>query len=250
MFRYLLAGCLALVCAPCWAEPIAGTYSRLELSGENGTAGTFVIESPAFVNYLMANDLADVTIHGGQFGEVELFGQSLAFDGGTSIGDELPIFAWEGTEIDFHVADITPESIEAIERMNGTGEGRFIRVRMRLASGDLLNARLARPVDGARPSWNVLYAADSMTDAGLDGMIGIAELNAVRNTFGSDHYSGDLDLDGEVDIQDLNLVRNHFGSAYFPVLGNASAVPEPSSLSIVGLLASVGLWGWRKRHAR
>lgn len=234
---------LCLVCAPAFAETITGTYGTLYLDG-----GTYTVDEPAHINWLRAANNADVTVNGGTIGQFELFTQTISIHGGSTIGAGAKFFAWEGTEINLHVLDITPESLEAIARLMAY-EGRFGSVNMRLASGERMALGLGTPVDGARPRWNVIYAGDSMMDVGLDGMIGIGELNNVRNTFGSADAAGDFDLDGEVDIMDLNLVRNHFGSAYFPDRAGSSAVPEPSSLAIAGVLVSAVLWRWRKRHA-
>ena len=69
----------------------------------------------------------------------------------------------------------------------------------------------------------------------LDGEIGIADLNFVRNNFGSagGWAIGDNDGSGDVGVTDLNFVRNEFG---FKAAG--SPVPEPSSFVLaVGLIA-------------
>lgn len=220
------------------AETITGTYSQLFLEGDNGAAPPFVIEAPAQIGQLTILDGASVTLTGGSVGGIELYGTSLAMHGGRLAHPSVRplLFAWDNTDVSFYVRDITPASLASLDAMHSGA--RFGEVRLRLASGDLVYARIGRSIDGAWPAWNVFYAGDSLLDAGLDGQIGIAELNAVRNTFGSDAAAGDFDLDGEVGINDLNLVRNHFGAAYFSS-GEVAAVPEPSALlmGLVGLVA-------------
>jgi len=60
-------------------------------------------------------------------------------------------------------------------------------------------------------------------DVNGDGLVGLADLNAVRNNFGA-YGEGDANQDGLIDIEDLNLVRNYFGDSQL-----AAAAPEPSS---------------------
>lgn len=246
--RGLLCGVFcSLLSAPSLvqAETITGTYGTLYLDG-----GTYTIEEPANISWLRPANNADVTINGGTIGRIELFTQKLSFYGVTPAnGSSISTFAWEGTEIDLHVLDITPEGLESLDRLMAY-EGRSGGAKVRLASGQQVHLGFGTPVDGGRPRWNVIYAGDSMMDVGLDGMMGIGELNNVRNTFGSADAVGDLTLDGEVNIHDLNLVRNHFGSAYFPDRAGSAVVPEPSSLAIAGVFAVACLWGWCKRHVR
>ncbi len=62
----------------------------------------------------------------------------------------------------------------------------------------------------------------------FDGRVGINELNAVRNNFGtigSRGMAGDLyPFDGRVDIRDLNLARNNFGARV------SANTPEPATI--------------------
>lgn len=243
MFSRVLSLALCLVCAPAFAETITGQYNKLVLDGDDGP---FLIDDPAAIGQLVIFNSAHVAIDGGTFSSIELAGTSLDIRGGRLRAFDQSLFAWDGTTIDLHVVDITPESLVAIDRLMA-GSGRFGSVRMRLASGDLFAPKLGTPIDGSRPRWNVIYAGESMMDIGIDGMIGIDELNAVRNTFGSDAAAGDFDLSGEVGVGDLNLVRNHFGSSYFPVRNDASAVPEPSTLVLLSISAVLLL---QIRHRR
>ncbi|MDZ4779578.1 MAG: beta-propeller fold lactonase family protein [Planctomycetia bacterium] len=58
-------------------------------------------------------------------------------------------------------------------------------------------------------------------DTDGDDQVTIADLNNVRNSFGTPGGPGDADGDGDVDIADLNAVRNNFGS------GGSPAAPAP-----------------------
>jgi hypothetical protein len=66
-------------------------------------------------------------------------------------------------------------------------------------------------------------------DTNADGKVDLVDLNNVRNNFGGT-TGGDTNNDGIVDLTDLNNVRNNFGAT-----AGANAVPEPSSLVLVGL---------------
>lgn len=57
---------------------------------------------------------------------------------------------------------------------------------------------------------NRKYEAAMDDDEPPVGHVGIIDMNAVRNDFGS-RGSGDVNYSGNIDITDLNLVRNHFG---------------------------------------
>lgn len=77
-------------------------------------------------------------------------------------------------------------------------------------------------------------------DADADGIVGLDDLNVVRNHFGAvgaPGLSGDaIPYDGVVDLSDLNAVRNHFGEG-------ARAVPEPGTLALViwGVIGSIAV---------
>jgi len=77
-------------------------------------------------------------------------------------------------------------------------------------------------------------------DTNGDGEVNIVDLNNVRNNF-SGTGLGDTDGDNDVDITDLNNVRNNFGAGQ----AGANAVPEPSSMVLVGL-GLVGLLAARR----
>lgn len=78
-----------------------------------------------------------------------------------------------------------------------------------------------------------------------NGVVDLADLNAVRNYFGTSGSSvGDtLPFDGVVDLSDLNRVRNQFGQVQM------QPVPEPSS-AVLMVLALVGFAGIPFAHRR
>jgi hypothetical protein len=85
-------------------------------------------------------------------------------------------------------------------------------------------------------------------DTDGDGVVGVGDLNNVRNNFGSSGL-GDTDGDGRVQLSDLNHVRNNFGAAaVMPTSASRMfAAPEPGGLLLAGL-GSAGIFcffGWR-----
>ncbi|MDZ4779428.1 MAG: endonuclease/exonuclease/phosphatase family protein [Planctomycetia bacterium] len=68
-------------------------------------------------------------------------------------------------------------------------------------------------------------------DANGDCRVTVADLNAVRNSFGASGIglTGDVDWDGRINIADLNAVRNNFGEA------GPLAVPEPAAWVLMAL---------------
>lgn len=87
--------------------------------------------------------------------------------------------------------------------------------------------------------------AEVAGDTNSDGVVGLDDLNNVRNDFGATGIavSGDtFPRDGIVNLDDLNRVRNHFGE------GNSQAVPEPSALLLAtaALLWGMPYHGWRR----
>jgi hypothetical protein len=71
---------------------------------------------------------------------------------------------------------------------------------------------------------------DVAGDANGDGIVNLADLNAVRNNFGASgaNVSGDTNGDGLVNLNDLNAVRNNFGAVAGS--GTQQDSPTPGSL--------------------
>ena len=89
-------------------------------------------------------------------------------------------------------------------------------------------------------------------DTGLDGVVGLGDLNDVENNFGGATSTGDTNADGIVGLADLNNVENNFGGSISytpPPAGVAlgSLVPEPASMLALG---AMGLMALRRRNAR
>lgn len=230
------------------AAAVCGTTVINDVRGPtvlDGALGPYLIEAPASLGKLTIFNAAEVRIVGGSVGAIELYGDSLEIFGGTLRGN---LFAWDGTTIDLYVRDITPESLADIARLSHEGGGRFGAVAARLASGEIWQGGIGIAIDGRKPVWNVLHVGDSWLDAGGDGLLGLDELNAVRNTFGGDAAAGDFTLDGAVGINDLNVIRNHFGTAYFPAR-RAAAVPEADAGEMVCFLISGAMLGMLAQHA-
>jgi hypothetical protein len=88
---------------------------------------------------------------------------------------------------------------------------------------------------------NALPVTPFPGDDNLDGVVDLADLNAVRNAFGmtdGDH-AGDVNDDGRIDLSDLNAVRNHFGGNH-PALN--AAEPNGAALLLWGVLAGAVLF--------
>lgn len=83
-------------------------------------------------------------------------------------------------------------------------------------------------------------------DTNNDGVVDLVDLNNVLNNFGaSGSNPGDDNSDGVVDLVDLNAVLNNFGTSY--AASALAVVPEPASLSLIGLGAAA-LVGRRRRR--
>jgi hypothetical protein len=116
-----------------------------------------------------------------------------------------------------------------------------------LAVGDLRvgHTKLDFPVQDqqnvSRIDWTLTTSLDVPSgDTNRDGVVDLADLNAVRNMFGvhgpSDMSGDTAPYDAVVDLNDLNRVRNDFGMSSNPI-------PEPSTLTValLGMLALAGI---------
>lgn len=90
-----------------------------------------------------------------------------------------------------------------------------------------------------RADWNIrLFCQAGVMRGEMCGIpprvVGIDDLNAVRNAFGViGEVPGDVSYDGVVSIDDLNVVRNHFGESSTRLWSAQRAVPEPSTLLLL-----------------
>jgi hypothetical protein len=98
-------------------------------------------------------------------------------------------------------------------------------------------------------AFNVIPAAAPVHNPGdtnNDGVVDLTDLNNVLNNFGSTGANpGDDTGDGVVDLTDLNNVLNNFGTTY--AASALNVVPEPASLSLLGLGAAAFLTRRRSR---
>jgi hypothetical protein len=82
-------------------------------------------------------------------------------------------------------------------------------------------------------------------DVNLDGKIDSSDYVIIRKSFGisgAKYTQGDVDLDGDVDAADLSDWQGRFGFVRQPLQsggGAGSAVPEPSSVLLLSVLAAI-----------
>lgn len=96
--------------------------------------------------------------------------------------------------------------------------------------------------DGSRgstePEHVIVLTPRLAGDLNLDGVVSSADLDVVRANWGTQVTPGSLEEgdgsgDGEVNSQDLDLVRSTWGQGF-----TAAAVPEPSAVLLLGVLAT------------
>ena len=83
-------------------------------------------------------------------------------------------------------------------------------------------------------------------DANLDGKVDINDLTIVLAHYGQTGTTwaqGEFTGDGTVDINDLTIVLAHYGQTAGASVGGMAAVPEPSTLALIGV-AAIGLFGF------
>ncbi|MGD9645602.1 MAG: PEP-CTERM sorting domain-containing protein [Pirellulales bacterium] len=100
-------------------------------------------------------------------------------------------------------------------------------------------------------------------DANLDGSVSIGDFGVLQANYGkavntlttglTGWTSGDFNGDGSISIGDFGLLQANYGtSSPLPLVAGITAVPEPSSIVLLGLGALTGLLvlGRRHRHSQ
>ena len=93
-------------------------------------------------------------------------------------------------------------------------------------------------------------------DANGDGRVDVNDLTIVLSNFGKttgmSWGTGDFNGDGKTDINDLTIVLSGYGQSLGSSVAGPAAVPEPSTLALLGVAAAglLGLGGrrWRARR--
>lgn len=113
---------------------------------------------------------------------------------------------WYGFDYDAQVATATWTF--------GAMDADQLTIRLSDAVRDLARTRLDGDSDGQ--AGGAFQAVIDLLPGDIDrnGAVDLADLNAVRNGFGTDGVglTGDVNADGRIDLNDLNVVRNHFGA--------------------------------------
>jgi hypothetical protein len=89
-------------------------------------------------------------------------------------------------------------------------------------------------------SSSVLVRYTASGDANLDGTVDTVDFNLLAASFsqsGKRWFNGDFDYSGTVDTVDFNLLASNF-SFSVPASSLGALVPEPASLSLLGLAAA------------
>jgi hypothetical protein len=80
-------------------------------------------------------------------------------------------------------------------------------------------------------------------DANLDGKVDLSDFGILKENFGvgTARAQGDFNADGQVDLSDFGILKENFGR------GAAAAVPEPATLGLITIAASLFVFTTRRR---
>ncbi|XOV76857.1 MAG: hypothetical protein ACFHWZ_08540 [Phycisphaerales bacterium] len=111
----------------------------------------------------------------------------------------------------FHAGSIIQQTVTGFAGSIPSDPGTF--------GGLIVNAEITYDRDGVPEAYNATLfvgpgsgAANCLGDTNADGIVDLADLNAVLANFGQSTASGDVTGDGQVDLADLNLVLANFGA--------------------------------------
>ncbi len=111
----------------------------------------------------------------------------------------------------FHAGSIIQQTVAGFAGSIPSDPGAF--------GGLIVNAEITYDRDGVPEAYNATLfvgpgagAANCLGDTNADGIVDLADLNAVLANFGQSTASGDVTGDGQVDLADLNLVLANFGA--------------------------------------
>jgi hypothetical protein len=89
-------------------------------------------------------------------------------------------------------------------------------------------------------------------DANRDGTVNVADLTNLLNNYnktGKNWYNGDFNGDTIVNVADLTLLLNNYNKTSGAGVVADTAVPEPSSIAMLGGIAVMGLLYWWRKQA-
>jgi hypothetical protein len=89
----------------------------------------------------------------------------------------------------------------------------------------------------AAPVGSVVYLDQLAGDVNNDHVVNIFDINLISSNWNTAGPAGDGNYDGTVNIFDINYVSSHWGNT---LPGNATAVPEPSSMALLAMGLIVG----------
>jgi hypothetical protein len=100
--------------------------------------------------------------------------------------------------------------------------------------------------DGADVQTGTVVYLDRLAgDVNNDNVVNIFDINLISSNWNTAGPTGDGNYDGTVNIFDINLVSSHWGNMS---PGNATAVPEPSTLALLAIGVVVAFAGANRRR--